>query len=375
MHYVKQFEINGVATKQVACIELHGKPNAATEGYLGVLGIDLDSPLHEVYKCVAVNGSVYSWELLSSGMSIMSAMVSGNGVSQAQFPYDKIRKPATYVIKTGDLLLDSDGYLYQIDALNVTYCETSYTGTQVVAYGHSAYDLAVLNGYRGTETEWLASLNAVAIITNLSVSSDASAWVEDTENGGYYQMIPVEGITSEDVPIVDVVLGADVDANDLYLGAWSKVTRVVTADDYIVLYANQQIPESAFTMQVKVFKGDYNGDFNWDNGGGGGSGEDGITPLLRINSTTNEWEVSYNNGLTYTSLGVKATGDKGDKGDKGEQGVPGAKGADGSNGADGKDGKDGYTPVKGVDYYTEADKSEMVQAVINALPNGDEVNY
>ena len=31
-------------------------------------------------------------------------------------------------------------------------------------------------------------------------------------------------------------------------------------------------------------------------------------------------------------------------------------------------GADGKTPVKGVDYYTEADKEEMVQAVIAALP-------
>lgn len=29
---------------------------------------------------------------------------------------------------------------------------------------------------------------------------------------------------------------------------------------------------------------------------------------------------------------------------------------------------DGYTPVKGVDYYTESDKTEMVNAVISALP-------
>ena len=31
-------------------------------------------------------------------------------------------------------------------------------------------------------------------------------------------------------------------------------------------------------------------------------------------------------------------------------------------------GKDGHTPVKGQDYYTEADKKEMVNAVIAALP-------
>lgn len=65
MHYVKHFSINDVDTKQVACIELHGRPNAATEGAVGVLGMDVDSPHHEVYKCVAVSGSIYIWEVLS----------------------------------------------------------------------------------------------------------------------------------------------------------------------------------------------------------------------------------------------------------------------------------------------------------------------
>ena len=34
----------------------------------------------------------------------------------------------------------------------------------------------------------------------------------------------------------------------------------------------------------------------------------------------------------------------------------------------GKDGQDGKTPVKGTDYFTEADKAEIVSAVIAALP-------
>ena len=33
-------------------------------------------------------------------------------------------------------------------------------------------------------------------------------------------------------------------------------------------------------------------------------------------------------------------------------------------------GADGYTPIKGVDYYTDAEKSEMVNAVISELPEG-----
>ncbi len=48
---------------------------------------------------------------------------------------------------------------------------------------------------------------------------------------------------------------------------------------------------------------------------------------------------------------------KGDKGDKGDTGAA------------------GYTPVKGTDYFTDADKAEMVNLVLAALPNGDEVSY
>lgn len=41
------------------------------------------------------------------------------------------------------------------------------------------------------------------------------------------------------------------------------------------------------------------------------------------------------------------------RGEKGDMGAAGEKGADG------KDGADGYTPVRGVDYWTEADKLKM----------------
>ena len=41
-------------------------------------------------------------------------------------------------------------------------------------------------------------------------------------------------------------------------------------------------------------------------------------------------------------------GEKGDKGDQGEQGIQGEK------------GDDGYTPQKGVDYYTDAEKQELI---------------
>jgi hypothetical protein len=61
-------------------------------------------------------------------------------------------------------------------------------------------------------------------------------------------------------------------------------------------------------------------------------------------------------------------GDKGDKGDKGEPGEKGDTGEQGPKGDKGETGAAGKTPVKGTDYYTAADKTEMVNAVLAALP-------
>lgn len=54
-------------------------------------------------------------------------------------------------------------------------------------------------------------------------------------------------------------------------------------------------------------------------------------------------------------------GAKGDKGDTGDQGPVGPAGAD---------GKDGYTPVRGTDYWTEADKAEIKSYVDEAILGG-----
>ena len=44
-----------------------------------------------------------------------------------------------------------------------------------------------------------------------------------------------------------------------------------------------------------------------------------------------------------------------------EEQIAALKGQDGKDGVDGKDGADGYTPVKGQDYWTDADKQEIVE--------------
>ena len=95
-----------------------------------------------------------------------------------------------------------------------------------------------------------------------------------------------------------------------------------------------------------------NGKFDGKDGAKGDKGETGTTPQLKIGED-NLWQVSYDNGATWVSLGVKATGEAGKDGEdgltphigengnwwvgdtdtgvsaKGDRGDTGAKGADG----------------------------------------------
>ena len=106
--------------------------------------------------------------------------------------------------------------------------------------------------------------------------------------------------------------------------------------------------------------------------------------------TRDELDSSINLALAVAKESGEFDGPQGPQGTPGRDGSPGAAGKDGANGytpikgvdyfdgKDGKDGKngvDGYSPVRGKDYWTDADKAEMVSAVISALPiyNGEVV--
>ena len=86
----------------------------------------------------------------------------------------------------------------------------------------------------------------------------------------------------------------------------------------------------------------------------GAAGADGVTPHIG------------DNGNWY--IGSTDTG-------KPSRGATGAPGKDGADGKPGAAGADGVTPVKGTDYWTAADKQEIVNDVLAALPDGTEVAY
>ena len=79
-------------------------------------------------------------------------------------------------------------------------------------------------------------------------------------------------------------------------------------------------------------------------------GDPGDTPYIGANGN---WFIGD------TDTGVPARGTPGAKGDRGDPGTPGA------NGVNGK------TPVRGTDYWTEADKTEIKSYVDEAIVNGE----
>lgn len=79
-------------------------------------------------------------------------------------------------------------------------------------------------------------------------------WEIDTVNGGYFQTVYVDGILEEDNPTVDIVLGYDVNTNTSQLQSYGCITKIITAKNYITLYADNNIPTSEFTIKMKVVR-------------------------------------------------------------------------------------------------------------------------
>lgn len=68
-------------------------------------------------------------------------------------------------------------------------------------------------------------------------------------------------------------------------------------------------------------------------------------------------------------------GPQGEQGPQGDAGIQGPAGETGPQGEQGPAGADGHTPQRGVDYWTAEDQKAIVDQVLAALPDGDEVSY
>lgn len=121
----------------------------------------------------------------------------------------------------------------------------------------------------------------------------------------------------------------------------------------------------------------------------GAAGKDGHSPVVTATKSGKTTTISAD-GTAIATVEDGADGAPGKDGADGQNGAPGAKGKDGAPGAPGAQGEKGekgekgdpgtpgaagHTPVKGTDYWTAADKQEIVNNVLAALPDGTEVSY
>lgn len=95
-------------------------------------------------------------------------------------------------------------------------------------------------------------------------------------------------------------------------------------------------------------------------GGGGTPGKDGFSPIATVTQSADGATISITDAKGTTTAKIS----------NGKDGADGKDGKDGANGAPGKDGADGKTPIKGQDYFTEADKQEIIEEVLEQIPEG-----
>ena len=92
-------------------------------------------------------------------------------------------------------------------------------------------------------------------------------------------------------------------------------------DDQILAVYNSYLAYAEENGQTPLSYEEWLASVKGEKGETGTNGVDGVSPKLQINTTTNMWEISYDDGKTWISLNVKATGSDGTNGTNGVDGV------------------------------------------------------
>lgn len=270
------------------------------------------------------------------------------------------------------------------------------------ADGKSAYELAVLNGFTGTESEWIASLRGadgtgVTILGSFDTHQDlilnhptgnigdaylvnGDLYVWSGETSEWVNVGNIQGPQgAQGIPGIDGADGAN--GADGSNGKSAFEIAVIngytgTETEWLTSLKGEQGLQGIQGLKgdqgIQGEKGD-TGDTG-PQGPQGLKGEQGLQGIQGPKGETGEQGSKGEKGDTglqgpqglkgdtgaQGSQGLQGPqGEKGDIGPKGEDGKDGVNGSDGTDGKDGERGADGYTPERGVDYWTDEDKTEI----------------
>ena len=122
--------------------------------------------------------------------------------------------------------------------------------------GKSAYEIAVQNGYTGTEEEWLTSLkgaDGVTIVQTTKIDKactfTADGWNDTVP---YTQTVAVEGITELLNPRIDLIVSDNVATGKKEEVAFSYFTRVTTGDGILTAYCYETKPDVDLNIMIEV---------------------------------------------------------------------------------------------------------------------------
>ena len=159
----------------------------------------------------------------------------------------------------------NDGYSPTVTATTVSngvdLTIVDKNGTQNVgirngADGQSAYEIAVDNGYIGTEEEWLASLKGIDGTTTIQTTKIdktctflATGWSDTVP---YTQTVAVEDITESFNPRIDIIISDNVVTGKKEEIAFSYVTKVTTGDGILTAYCYETKPDVDLNIMIEV---------------------------------------------------------------------------------------------------------------------------
>ena len=152
-----------------------------------------------------------------------------------------------------EIAIDADGY-WLINGIRIT----DVNGQQVQARGLSAYEIAVLNGFIGTEVDWLNSLKGAPGVTEVQITTQkrdiyctllATKWERSIP---FRQQVLVNGINASMNPRIDIIISDDVDLGRKELNEYCKLTRILTVDGGIIAECYQQCPLVDLKLLIEV---------------------------------------------------------------------------------------------------------------------------